>query len=248
MASLLGDQCGQIPAIRELFTVMRAEALVRLRATASAMQLRQAWILRLPGGFNEQALSNIVYAFDRAQLLDQDLLQAAFTVAAMRLDSSFTGLQRPTFKPQELCTLLRAAQTNIAQPWAFLGKLVDAVVAMPFMFESWSGPERAELQRGLALLNMQRTTLMLQQLQQQQQQLQYNNNLDLHTILSDQMSALSLGGSFQSPGHGMQQHGMPCLPWGHRCFSANIPASAAILTSANPGTWHHLNRASHAEY
>ena len=75
MASMLGDECGKIPAICELLMSIRGEALIRLKATASALQLRQPWVLRLPGGFNEQALSNIVYAFDRAQLLDRDLLQ-----------------------------------------------------------------------------------------------------------------------------------------------------------------------------
>ena len=121
----------------------------RLRATATALQLRQGWVLRLPGGFNEQALSNIVYAFDRAQLLDRELLQSVFAVAAMRLDGNVTGQQRPAFKPQELCTLLRAAQTNVADPWVFLGALSCTVAVTPFVFESWSGPERAELHRAL---------------------------------------------------------------------------------------------------
>lgn len=146
-------------------------------------------MLRLQGGFNEQALSNIVYAFDRAQLLDRDLLQSVFTVAGMRLDSTLTGQRNPAFKPQELCTLLRAAQSDIAQPWGFLGKLADAVAASPYAFESWSGPERAELQRALALLDMYRTTLMLQQLQvMQQQQLAPSPQ----QALAAQLAALSL--------------------------------------------------------
>jgi hypothetical protein len=48
---------------------------VRLAATASALQLNQGWVLRLLDGFNEQAFSNIVYAYDKAQLLDAGLLQ-----------------------------------------------------------------------------------------------------------------------------------------------------------------------------
>ena len=164
----------------------------RLRATSSALQLKQAWVLRLQGGFNEQALSNIVYAFDRAQLLDRDLLQSVFTVAGMRLDSALTGQRNPAFKPQELCTLLRAAQSDIAQPWGFLGKLADAVAASPYAFESWSGPERAELQRALALLDMYRTTVMLQQLQIVQQQQQQQLAPFPQQALAAQLSALSL--------------------------------------------------------
>lgn len=68
LASMLGEDCGNLPGIRSLFSAMRAEALIRLRATASALQLKQSWALRMQGGFNEQALSNIVYAFDRAQV------------------------------------------------------------------------------------------------------------------------------------------------------------------------------------
>lgn len=55
----------------------------------------------LTGSFNEQALSNLVFAFDRAQLLSGDLLQAVFDMAAMRLCRPSTGSQGPLgFKPQ----------------------------------------------------------------------------------------------------------------------------------------------------
>lgn len=176
--------------------------LIRLRATASALQLRQGWVLRLPGGFNEQALSNIVYAFDRAQALDRELLQAVFAVAAMRLDCNVTGQHRPAFKPQELCTLLRAAHTNIAEPWVFLGALSGTVAVTPFVFESWSGPERAELQRALALLDVYRTTLMLQQLQMIQQQQQHLS------MVTQQMSNLGLVGGPSSGSSGQMFQGV----------------------------------------
>ena len=135
----------------------------------------------------------------------------------MRLDGSFTGQQRPSFKPQELCTLLRAAQADIAQPWTFLGKLADVVVAMPFVFESWSTSERAELHRALALLNMYRTTLVLQELQVQQQQMlmmsQQQYDVGLHSLLSEQLSGISLGGPAPPPHQRlpskMPRHQMP---------------------------------------
>lgn len=50
-----------------------------------------------PGGFNEQALSNIVYAYDKAGLLDRDLLAWVLNVAALRLDRKDAP---PSFKPQ----------------------------------------------------------------------------------------------------------------------------------------------------
>lgn len=158
-ASLLGEEVSEVPSIRLLFAFLRAEALVRLQATASALQLNQAWVLRLTGGFNEQALSNIVYAFDKTQLLDADLLQAVYTVASLRLDHCHG---RPSFKPQELCTLLRAAQSNIAQPWMFLEKLHSLLLVSPDIVAEWSVSERAELERALSLLDMYRATGMLE--------------------------------------------------------------------------------------
>eukprot|EP00955_Chlamydomonas_euryale_P028807 303980-Chlamydomonas_euryale.AAC.16 len=160
-ASLLGDEVPNFPAVSSLFASIRAEALVRLCITANALQLNQAWILRLPGGFNEQALSNIVYAFDKAQLLDGGLLQSVYTVAALRLQRS---VGRPTFKPQELCTLLRAAQSDVAQPWAFLATLQNQLLLSPDIVHEWSMSERSELDRALTLLETYRTAGLMQQL------------------------------------------------------------------------------------
>jgi hypothetical protein len=194
LSSMLGADCIQLPNIKGLFMSIRSEAMVRLRATTTALQLKQAWALRAQGGFNEQALSNIVYAFDRATLLDHELLQAVYAVAAMRLEASTQAGLRPAFKSQEMCTLLRAAQTNIAQPWEFLNKLCDAIAANPHMIDSWSAAERGELQRAVSLLDVYRTTLALQQLKlarqlQLQQQLYSPAN-----ALAAQLSSLSLAG------------------------------------------------------
>lgn len=51
------------------------------------------------GGFNEQALSNVCFAFDKAGLLRKDLLGAVFGVAALRLAASERDMA-PSFKPQ----------------------------------------------------------------------------------------------------------------------------------------------------
>ena len=171
--------------------------------------------------------------------------QACFTVAALRLDGSFTGQHRPSFKPQELCTLLRAAQADIAQPWTFLGKLADVVVAMPFVFESWSTSERAELHRALALLNMYRTTLVLQELQVQQRQQQMlmisqqQYDVGLHSLLSEQLSGLSLG----SPAPSLHQR-LPPQMLRHQKLNHSSPGlinqmpSTSILASPGPMRFH----------
>lgn len=51
----------------------------------------------MPGGFNEQALSNVVYAYEKAGMLDRELLQWVFSVASLRLDRRDAP---PSFKPQ----------------------------------------------------------------------------------------------------------------------------------------------------
>lgn len=172
-ASMLGEDVTKIPAICDLFLCIRSECLIRLNTTLSALSTHQPWILRMQGGFNEQALSNVVYAFDKAQVLDRELLQLVFDVGTLRLDSggdySNGGLPLGGhFKPQELCTLLRAAHMGRAQPWVFLSKLHSVVAAMPQILQGWSPGEHAELDRAFSLLDTYRMTL--QQLQQQSAQ------------------------------------------------------------------------------
>eukprot|EP00195_Chlamydomonas_chlamydogama_P011872 CAMPEP_0202890262 /NCGR_PEP_ID=MMETSP1392-20130828/735_1 /ASSEMBLY_ACC=CAM_ASM_000868 /TAXON_ID=225041 /ORGANISM="Chlamydomonas chlamydogama, Strain SAG 11-48b" /LENGTH=628 /DNA_ID=CAMNT_0049573799 /DNA_START=109 /DNA_END=1995 /DNA_ORIENTATION=+ len=164
-ASMLGDECNKAPIINQMFRTIRHEAILRLRATATALQSNQQWIYRLQGGFNEQALSNIVYAYDKAEMLDKDLLQWVFTVATFRLEK---GNGMPTFKPQELCTLLRAAQLQISQPWPFLDKLFKIVMGSPHIIESWSKQELSELERAFTLLHKYSAPLLVQQQQQAQ--------------------------------------------------------------------------------
>lgn len=153
-ASMLGEECSSNAEFRLFFLQIRREAVLRLHATSSGLQLNQVWIHRLAGGFNEQALSNIVYAFDKADLLDKELLQWVFNVAALRLDRIEAGLHGAelSFKPQELCTLLRAAHQHIAQPWTFLSKLNSVIQARPHVIAGWTTAELTELQRAFALL------------------------------------------------------------------------------------------------
>lgn len=146
---------------------IRREAIIRLHATSSGLQLNHAWIHKLAGGFNEQALSNIVYAFDKADMLDKELLQWVFNVAALRLDrmDRQNDCFRPyefCFKPQELCTLLRAAHQYIAQPWTFLAKLEKIVHSRPYIISGWSTAELTELNRSFTLLRNFTVPLMQQ--------------------------------------------------------------------------------------
>ncbi|KAG2450561.1 hypothetical protein HYH02_005062 [Chlamydomonas schloesseri] len=163
-ATILGEECGQHPIIAQLFTNSRKEAIIRLRATYAALQTQQSWVYHLPGGFNEQALSNVVYAYEKAGLLDRELLQWVFSVATLRLDRRDAP---PSFKPQELCTLLRAAHLDICEPQPFLAKLARIVQTMPWIVRNWSTSELNELSRALGLLQ---PSLLAAQQQQQQQQ------------------------------------------------------------------------------
>lgn len=148
-ATILGEQSTTNVYIRELLNCIRKEAILRLRATAAVLQQGESWIYRIPGGFNEQALSNIVYAFEKAQVLDRELLRWVFSVAALRLDRKDAP---PTFKPQELCTLLRAAHFGIAEPWQFLANLMKVVHGMPWIINTWSPNEMNELTKAFNFL------------------------------------------------------------------------------------------------
>lgn len=159
-ATILGEECAQHPVIKQLFVNSRKEAIVRLRATYAALQAQQSWVYHMPGGFNEQALSNVVYAYEKAGMLDRELLQWVFSVASLRLDRRDAP---PSFKPQELCTLLRAAHLDICEPQAFLSKLARIVQTMPWIVRNWSTSELNELSRALGLLQ----PSLLQQQQQQ---------------------------------------------------------------------------------
>lgn len=189
---MLGEECNVHHEFKAMFLQIRKEAIIRLHATSSGLQLNQPWIHRLHGGFNEQALSNIVYAYDKTQLLDKELLQWVFNIAALRLDRM--DAKEPSFKPQvgfglkkyfvagqgpdtdnlfaclqELCTLLRASHQYIAQPWAFLAKLLKVVQTMPWIISSWSAAELTELSRAFSLLRSVAGPMMQQQQQQMQQ-------------------------------------------------------------------------------
>lgn len=92
------------PSSAVLCPAPRVATCCRLRATFSALQSQQAWVWNLQGGFNEQALSNIVYAYEKAAMLDRELLHWVFSVAALRLDRRDAP---PSFKPQVRCSALR---------------------------------------------------------------------------------------------------------------------------------------------
>ena len=161
LATLVGPAAmGHAPS-RALFSVVNAEAVGRLRATASLLRARQPLPYHGVGGFNEQALSNVVFAFDKAGCLQHDLLAAVLDVAVLRLQGAGGGPHHErggshdggglSFKPQELVTLLKACHTLVAPPWAFLGALLSLLAAHPGAVDHWAGPEKAELQRAYLL-------------------------------------------------------------------------------------------------
>jgi hypothetical protein len=155
-ATLLGVACCQQPAIQQLFVLIHRESLVRLRCTALVLDSGQSLPYVGGGGFNEQALSNAVYAFDKVGLLSGELLSAVFEVSALRLRRGSMAHQTEiaTFKPQELCTLLKACHSNIAPPWVFLGSLLRLLSAHPAMADSWTTAERLELHKACQLYIM----------------------------------------------------------------------------------------------
>lgn len=152
-ATLLGVACCQQPPIQHLFMLIHSESLVRLRCTALVLDSGQPLPYVGGGGFNEQALSNAVYAFDKVGLLSGELLAAVFEVSALRLrrGSMAHHPDIATFKPQELCTLLKACHSNIAPPWTFLGSLLRLLSAHPAMADSWTTAERLELHKACQL-------------------------------------------------------------------------------------------------
>jgi hypothetical protein len=155
-ATLLGVACCQQPAIQQLFVLIHSESLVRLRCTSLVLDSGQSLPYVGGGGFNEQALSNAVYAFDKVGLLSGELLGAVFEVSALRLRRGSMAHQTEiaTFKPQELCTLLKACHSNIAPPWVFLGSLLRLLSAHPAMADSWTTAERLELHKACQLYIM----------------------------------------------------------------------------------------------
>jgi hypothetical protein len=163
LATVAGPACASHPPFRQLFAVVNAESIGRLRATAALLRARQPLPYHGGGGgqgFNEQALSNAVFAFDKAGLLTPDLLSAVFEVGVLRLQAgggpghhggSHDGGGSISFKPQELCTLLKACHTGISPPWGFLAALLHALSLNPGAIDNWSASEKAELQRAAAL-------------------------------------------------------------------------------------------------
>ncbi|GBF91445.1 hypothetical protein Rsub_04185 [Raphidocelis subcapitata] len=162
LATIAGPACGTHAPFRALFAVVNAEAVGRLRATAALLRARAPLPYHGGGqGFNEQALSNACFAFDRAGLLQHDLLAAIFDVATLRLQlgagpgaggGSHDG-GGISFKPQELCSLLKACHTGAAPPWAFLATLLRALSLNPSAVDGWSAAEKAELQGAYLLFS-----------------------------------------------------------------------------------------------
>jgi hypothetical protein len=150
-ATLAGGVCATHPPIRHLFALIHSDSLIRLACTSAVLRAQQTAVSSM-GGFNEQALSNAVYAFDKAGLLTAELLSRVFEVSVLRLQRGRHDAAI-SFKPQELCTLLKACHSNIAPPWNFLATLLLAVDAAPHLVESWGTAERTELQRARLLFN-----------------------------------------------------------------------------------------------
>jgi hypothetical protein len=140
-ATLLGVACCQQPAIHQLFLLIHNESLTRLRCTALALSSGQSLPYIGGGGFNEQALSNAVYAFDKSGLLSSELLSAVFEVSALRLQRGGASHHHDmaTFKPQELCTLLKvgdwAAHASYQRSRCFVCR-VHALFAIVYAYNT----------------------------------------------------------------------------------------------------------------
>ncbi len=105
--------------------------LCRLHATGNLLRAGRPLPTHASGGgFNEQALSNVVFAFDKAGLLRKELLEHVFMVAALRLMQT-DGSSQLVFKPQVRCVI-----------WCCRGH----VRASPDTFEPW-GPHKGMLPR-----------------------------------------------------------------------------------------------------
>jgi hypothetical protein len=156
LATVAGAACATHPPFVQLFLVVNSESIGRLQATATLLRARQPLPYHGVGGFNEQALSNAVYAFEKARLLTHDLLAAIFDVATLRLRGGGGGHDgHLSFKPQEVCTLLKACHSGVAPPWAFLSALLAVLAQHPAVVDNWSAAEKAELQRAYLLFNQQ---------------------------------------------------------------------------------------------
>lgn len=69
-----------------------------MRATRAALrECSSSDVPRFPGGFNEQALSNLVCAFDDTMGLDDELMSSVFFISAQRIRASGNV---PAFKPK----------------------------------------------------------------------------------------------------------------------------------------------------
>lgn len=152
-ATLLGVACCQQTPIHQLFLLIHRESLTRLRCTSVLLSNGHNLPYVGGGGFNEQALSNAVYAFEKVGLLSSELLTAVFEVSALRLQrgSSSHHTDLASFKPQELCTLLKACHANIAPPWTFLGSLLQLLSNHPTMADAWTAAEKLELHKACQL-------------------------------------------------------------------------------------------------
>jgi type II secretory pathway pseudopilin PulG len=206
------------------------------------------------GGFNEQALSNAVYAFDKAGLLTAELLSRVFEVSVLRLQRGRHDAAI-SFKPQELCTLLKACHSNIAPPWNFLATLLLAVDAAPHLVDSWGPAERTELHRARLLFNNYQAeqvaasraaannAALLTALggiqQQQQQQAQQaavlaaaQQQAAANAQLQGNLAALGAGGAGVSGG--MPLRSLPPLS-SQQLGSLNLPLGSYGLTSPGGG-------------
>ena len=140
LATLLGNSCAVHPPVRSLFALIHATAVARLAATAEVLRAGVPMPALLgqqqggsggggggsggggssssaSGGFNEQALSNVVYAFDKGGCLTRDLLGNVFAVAVLRLQRAerlAAHQQQQQRQQQEQVAALAAAQAQAA--------------------------------------------------------------------------------------------------------------------------------------
>ncbi|MEW5313950.1 MAG: hypothetical protein WDW38_005480 [Sanguina aurantia] len=212
IATLLSDSIDSLPCLAFLMHNIKREALIRLRATTAALN-EGTWLYKLPGGMNEQALSNLAFAFNKTGLLDADLLNALLCVGEQHLlrpDRS-----KPAFKPSQLTQLLQVAMSPLAKPQPFLKAVATVLNRHAQLFRYWTTSELQDLESALLLLQPSppaRTPAFPSQpstpqrpRQQEQQQPQKQPPQHLSNVLSHRSAA----------GQHLAQNGKPypdCMP------------------------------------
>jgi hypothetical protein len=123
------------------------------------LQLDTPWVYALSGSFNEQALAKLVQSYERAGLINSELLHSVLELAAVRMEAAAVSPRNPEaplgYKPSELCTLLGGVRLSLAPAAGrrLLMAVVRLLAAYPHATAAWSADELGQLNDALGLLS-----------------------------------------------------------------------------------------------